>query len=197
MNFDGPVAQYIKKIRKNKDFNFKFLGLYDISFLKKTIGSIPETDWNKNTIRQEVFDAHKDTRYIPVLFDVEYENRMGEKTEYYSIFENEVKKIESTVNNLISIPGTIIRFEIVKMLAKTKIPEHIDNSPSLLVHSRFHIPIQTKDNVFFTINDETKNLKEGEIWEINNTEKHSVVNDSDLDRIHIIFDWKEIPKNIL
>ena len=32
-------------------------------------------------------------------------------------------------------------------------------------------------------------MKQGEIWEINNQEEHSVVNDSIFDRIHLIIDW--------
>ena len=43
----------------------------------------------------------------------------------------------------------------------------------------------------FTIEDEIKNLKIGEIWEINNSEKlHGVSNEGDEDRIHLIVDWK-------
>ena len=33
-------------------------------------------------------------------------------------------------------------------------------------------------------------MKEGEIWQINNSGKqHSVVNTSKLDRVHLIVDW--------
>jgi hypothetical protein len=43
----------------------------------------------------------------------------------------------------------------------------------------------------FTVGGEGRNLKEGEIWEIKNTEKiHSVYNKGFYDRIHLIVDWK-------
>lgn len=197
MNFDGPVAQYIKKIRKNKEFNFKFLGNYDITNIKNIVSSFTENDWLQYTKRQETYEAHKQTLCIPVLFDLMYDNRIGEKTNYYSLFKEEIELITNHINKSKNKKGFIIRFEIVKMLAKTKIPEHVDNSPSLIEHSRIHLPICTTDEVFFKINDEEKNLKEGEIWEIDNVDIHSVTNNSDIDRIHIIFDWKEMPKNIL
>ena len=53
---------------------------------------------------------------------------------------------------------------------------------------RTHIPIITNSEVTFTVGGETKFLKEGEIWEINNTKEHSVDNNSDIDRIHLLID---------
>ena len=53
-----------------------------------------------------------------------------------------------------------------------------------------HIPIITNEKVFFQVGDEIKIFKEGEIWKINNTGKsHSVVNNSNEDRVHLIVDW--------
>ena len=40
-------------------------------------------------------------------------------------------------------------------------------------------------------------MKLGEMWEINNTETHSVVNDGDVDRIHMIIDYKQVNINLL
>jgi len=46
--------------------------------------------------------------------------------------------------------------------------------------------------VIFTVGGESKNLEEGYIWEIKNTEKiHSVINNGQIDRIHLIIDWKK------
>ena len=56
---------------------------------------------------------------------------------------------------------------------------------------RYHIPLKTNPYVVFTVGGEGRNLKEGEIWEIKNTEKiHSVYNKGFYDRIHLIVDWK-------
>jgi aspartyl/asparaginyl beta-hydroxylase (cupin superfamily) len=56
--------------------------------------------------------------------------------------------------------------------------------------NRVHIPIITNKDVFFKIEDQIKQLKEGEMWEINNSERlHSVENNSNKDRIHLIIDW--------
>lgn len=178
-------------------FNFKFLGNYDITNIKNIVSSFTENDWLQYTKRQEIYEAHKQTLCIPVLFDLMYYNRIGEKTNYYSFFKEEIELITNHINKSKNKKGFIIRFEIVKMPAKTSIPTHKDNSPSLVEHSRVHLPIQTATDVYFKINDEEKNLKEGEMWEINNIDIHSVTNNSSIDRIHIIVDWKEIPNKFL
>ena len=56
--------------------------------------------------------------------------------------------------------------------------------------ARGHVAIQTNENCFFTVGDEKKNLRLGELWEINNDKKkHSVDNFGNNDRIHLIVDW--------
>jgi hypothetical protein len=44
----------------------------------------------------------------------------------------------------------------------------------------------------FTVGNDRRNLKLGELWEINNDKQnHSVDNFGDEDRIHLIVDWIE------
>jgi aspartyl/asparaginyl beta-hydroxylase (cupin superfamily) len=67
----------------------------------------------------------------------------------------------------------------------------MDSGYSLESCNRIHIPIITNNEVYFTVGGERKNLKDGEMWQINNNNKmHSVENNSNQDRIHLITDWK-------
>jgi len=52
-----------------------------------------------------------------------------------------------------------------------------------------HIPITTNDKVVFTVDGEKKNMQVGEFWEIDNSQDHSVENQGNEDRIHLIVDW--------
>ena len=57
---------------------------------------------------------------------------------------------------------------------------------------RIHIPIVTNPECIFTVGDNSINMKVGEIWEMNNDKmQHSVHNNGDEDRIHLIIDWVE------
>ena len=48
------------------------------------------------------------------------------------------------------------------------IQEHMDSGPSLMLVHRTHIPIITNEYVTFFVGNETKQMIEGEVWEINN-----------------------------
>lgn len=46
----------------------------------------------------------------------------------------------------------------------------------------------THEDVLFTVLDNTMNMKAGSAYEINNGMPHSVINNSNVDRIHLIVD---------
>jgi quercetin dioxygenase-like cupin family protein len=125
-------------------------------------------------------------------------NQVGKISKYYDLFEMDefIDKIKPVYNRIYG-DGDFIRILIVKLKKHTYIKPHTDNGQSLLLCHRTHIPIITNNMVTFTINDETKTLDEGEIWEINNQLTHSVKNDSDIDRVHLILDYfVKLNKNI-
>jgi hypothetical protein len=84
--------------------------------------------------------------------------------------------------------GTHGRVFLAKLPAKKAITPHADWQEYLLVSRRNHIPVITNANVHFTVGDETKVMAAGEVWEINNSKVHSVVNDGEDDRVHLIID---------
>ena len=86
--------------------------------------------------------------------------------------------------------GYIFRAILVLLPKGKSIPKHIDTGESLTIPRRIHIAVQTNPNCFFNVGDVTKNLKEGEIWEIDNSgQRHAVSNEGDTDRIHLIVDF--------
>ena len=53
---------------------------------------------------------------------------------------------------------------------------------------RIHIPILTNPAVYFTIEDEQLQLKAGECWYMNFSATHSIINQGDTPRVHLIMD---------
>jgi hypothetical protein len=136
-----------------------------------------------------MLEPHKETKTIPLIFDNDF--RLSNPTYFnqYETFKNEFKIINNKLKNIYG-KGFLIRAILVMLESNGKISRHIDTGKSLSICHRVHIPIITNENVLFEINNEIKNLKEGEMWEINNSEKfHSVVNNSNKNRIHLIVDW--------
>jgi hypothetical protein len=172
--------------------NFKYIGKIKVDSFKNKIDKFNNKLWDSFTFRQKTFEVHKETKTIPLIFDTDF--RLNDPTylEEYEIFKNEFKVIK---NKLVKIygKGYIIRAILVSLKSNSKIDKHIDTGKSLSICHRVHIPIITNKDILFDIDNEIKNLKEGEMWEINNSEKlHSVINNGNIDRIHLIVDWIKV-----
>lgn len=72
---------------------------------------------------------------------------------------------------------------------KTIIP-HVDGGAPATYYQRYQIALQCLPGNKFIIGNEEVSFKTGEIWQINNREIHSVVNNSADDRIVIIADMR-------
>ena len=169
-------------------------GKIDIGNILKIL-EVNNLDWDEFTERQKRYNTvHTHTKTIPIIFDksFNFDSFKIVPTNHYQLFSEEISKLENIINSNNSEDGKIIRAILVNLPSGKSIPFHVDNGKTLIYCRRIHIPIQTNENCFFTVGDDKRNLKLGEIWEINNDKKqHSVENFGEFDRIHLIVDWIE------
>lgn len=175
----------------NKDFSYNFLGTFDTGGFEQLIKNLNEEDWNEYTVRQKKYEVHRHTLTIPLIFD-NFTN-IPKNYPKYEIFKDEILKLEDFFKQFY-MTGKLIRCLLVKLLPESYIPKHVDRSYSLEISNRHHIPVTTHEDILFFIDDEPKNMKIGEVWEINNTKPHNVSNPTQYSRIHIIADWKNVRK---
>ena len=97
---------------------------------------------------------------------------------------------------LAKIPAMTERVRLMKLEAGTKISKHTDKVDKDIKSRkiiRLHIPIITNDNVKM-ISWLDKNtpmelkMKKGEWWWLDVSKAHSVLNESDVDRVHLVID---------
>lgn len=174
---------------------FNFLGTVDVTATKDLLAA-NELDWDNEytETRNATFKEHKSVEVIPLMWSRENllqspevqapRTRFFDKYYNYSFFT----ELEILFENYYG-RGYFIRIMLLKLLPWSEITPHRDGSISLLVNRRTHIPIKTNDNVIFRVGSDALNLKQGEIWEINNSEIHSVKNQSSEDRVHLVVDW--------
>jgi len=88
----------------------------------------------------------------------------------------------------------VIRARLMKLNAGTVIHEHRDYGQQRYSFERgwirVHIPVITHEKVAWKLRKETIPLREGEAWYLSVCEPHSVQNNSDIDRIHIVLDMR-------
>jgi hypothetical protein len=180
-------------------FNFDYIGYFDVSEMKDKLASVEEGIWLENTIRQSTYDVHKHTETVELIWDIDsiYVDRKGKVHSNFYKFN-----IQALLDGLQPIyeakygKGEFIRVLLVKLKKQSMIEPHVDNTDSLETCKRTHIALITNPEVIFKVGGEEKYMQEGEIWEINNQNTHSVENNSDLDRIHFIMDFAiREPKN--
>ncbi len=173
-----------------KNYNYKFLGKFSqLNNLKDTVNGISNSDWEEYTFRQKNFSNHIYTRTVPIIFNEDFRSFCPTKTKWYPLFQDNLQELNLVCNKKYG-NGFFARSFLVKLLAKSKIPKHIDSGGGLVVCSRIHVPIITNEKIKFFVGNQRKYLREGEIWEVNNTNKeHAVSNDSLIDRVHLICDF--------
>lgn len=80
------------------------------------------------------------------------------------------------------------RCMINKIAPGGKIYPHADTPAHVEYYSRFHICLQSAPGVLFRAGDENIYMSPGECWWFDNSKEHEVINNSAVDRIHLIID---------
>ena len=176
---------------------FDFYGYFDVSGFKNIIENT-EMNWSEWKFRQKRFPLLHQTQTIPLLFDESWEFKNVQKHKHYQFFENQLIKLQDhLIQSVFKSEGYILNALLVRLIAGAKIAPHVDSGLHFhrSIFTRIHLPIFTNEKCIFTVGGDSKNLKEGEMWDPNYTMKnHSVSNDGDTDRIHLIFDWVKKPQ---
>lgn len=155
---------------------------FDNSYqLKDLIECLTKKDWHIDTIRQISFEVHKHTNSIIYVW------QNAEIISGGSIIDKRIYEVANRIKKMYGNNASIYNLLLAKLPAKQNIPAHRDGG-NLINVRRCHYVIKTNDKCIFKINDVDYKFKEGEAIEINNQLHHSVSNNGDEDRIHLICD---------
>jgi len=175
-----------------EDFNFRFNKSYDVDYIADAVQKF-SSEWLVNQSRQNMVylgrsNPHAHTQTFTVQ-DHSIQWDFGTKIETVVKDQNIFDLVLPIVKDLeLTYGGTSGRILLINLESNKEVPEHTDKGDYLSTVKRFHIPIITNDNVYYTVNGETINMKQGECWEINNLKPHSVLNNSNIDRVHLLVD---------
>ena len=168
------------------------LGPVDVQALTDAVLAQGNEAWHEDEYRQQVFDVHRETESIVLVFvnlerwpEIEIKKEPG----WDRLAETAIPVMHDIVDRHFPRGGTIIRAMAAKLRAGGKIRPHIDTHPSFHCGHRIHVPITTNPRVRFMIDGRPHRLEEGRAYEINNQKNHSVMNKGAEDRITFIFDY--------
>lgn len=173
--------------------NFIYVGKVETSKIRSLVENLTSDDWESYTFRQKRYSDHSETKTVPLIWS---ENFNGVKywpeySKFSPVLSEAFSIIEETLGS-----GIFISAILINLPAGAKIGRHKDrnyNGNRFNLCRRLHIPITTNESCIFEIDGEEMNIKEGEIWEISNVNKmHSVRNDGETDRVHLLIDFAPI-----
>jgi hypothetical protein len=161
----------------------KYLFDYDISDIKNSLLELNQSDWLFNQMRQKTFARdHGKTESIILMW--------GGSPQKVSATKHLIESVHDAAEKIRSYYGNnarIMTLMLAKLYAKCDIPEHSDAGMLTKIH-RCHLAIVTNKDCDFFVNKKKFYFEEGKVIEFNNVMQHSVVNNSDVDRIHLICD---------
>lgn len=190
--------------------NFQLLAAnLDVMPLLHQIQRQPEL-WNENTLRtKHPGTAHSEVSDIWVWFNEYKNNELGHRQEQLTLSLPTAKVIDDkevisykawdklpAARNIVF--GLMRQVEAVRLgrVIITKLPTgksitpHTDGGAPATYYDRYQVALQSYPGCIFKIGGEEVQFKSGEIWHIDNTIEHSVVNHSSEDRIVMIVDLK-------
>lgn len=169
----------------------KCLGQIDIGPLRDRILTQPREAWEEQLLRQQTYEVHRDTESIVLLFcDEEWpDGEIYKEPGWERLADVAVPVMEEVINTWYPPGGTILRAMAASLKAQGRIHPHKDMLKSFHMGHRIHIPITTSESVRFTIAGKPFSFEPGNVYELNNQMKHSVVNMGDDERITFIFDY--------
>lgn len=185
----------------NFDGNFTSLGSVDVGPLRRLVSGLTAGDWAREAVRRQRYEVHRDTESIGLVYDLDFRHSQATRLPALQVFEPALRPALALIAaHYENSPrgkalcerfglGYFVRASLVRLTAGGAIAPHQDMNFSLAHSHRVHLPVVTNENVWFSVGEETRNLWEGEIWEINNRRLHSVRNEGGEARVHLILDF--------
>ncbi len=174
------------------DTPLRKLGEVDSTPLRERILAQEEAAWHEDSYRQKVYDVHRETESIVLVF-THGENwpnsEIRKEPGWDRLADVAIPLMHEIIAKHYAPGGTIIRAMAAKLKAGGKITPHRDSHPSFHAGHRIHVPITTNSRVRFMIDGRPYRLEVGEAYEVNNQLQHSVANKGAEDRITFIFDY--------
>ncbi|NQV87226.1 MAG: aspartyl/asparaginyl beta-hydroxylase domain-containing protein [Woeseiaceae bacterium] len=167
------------------------LGTIDTTALADVILGQESAAWTEQAVRQQMYEVHKDTESIVMLFCDESwpDGEIYREAGWDRLADVAKPIIEHVIASWYQPGGILLRAMAAKLKVGGRILPHRDKLSSFHIGHRIHIPITTSAAVRYSIAGKPYQFEVGNAYEINNQRLHSVMNLGSEDRISFIFDY--------
>ena len=166
------------------------LGQVDCRRLIERVKTTDESAWYRDNRRQDDYEVHVETQSIILVFFTGWPAIQVSHASGWQEFGDLVMPImQDLVAKHYPAGGMVLRVVLARLLPQCRIHLHYDRHPSFSVAHRIHVPLLVNPDVEFIVGSERIELQPGHAFELNNAMPHSVANNGDTPRVHLIFDY--------
>lgn len=180
----------MERLDMKENNSFLFIGeMPSFGELLDDVLSLTQKDWLEYKKRKAAGGAAaENTDTIPLVYDLKHRINSEILHKDYERFSRHVDEVAMVVMKKIG-EVKVQQAMLTNLRAGTIIPKHKDKGPLTAKTHRIHVPVITNNECIFSVGEESKNLKAGQIWVIDNVGRyHSVENNGTHDRVHLIID---------
>ena len=171
------------------DTTHRHLFPWPVDALRAALPDSTDPLWEAHNQRQQHYDVHAATRSLVIVWPKdEHSGSQGAEIQGYAPMPLAAAALACGERIRRHFGGTIVRLVLAELPVGARILPHRDVGALLTRTHRCHLPIVTSERVRFEIDGEHRPLEIGEVYEIDNTRRHAVANDSGAPRIHLICD---------
>jgi len=158
---------------------------FDVEQLRKEVAQFPEDQWMGHTT------GFAGNLSIPLIsLNGEYNDAMHGPMKPTSALERcgYIQQIMTTFGEVFG------RSRLMRVEPGHTVPPHVDVNYHWFNRVRIHIPITTTEDVLFYCGDRHVHMAAGEAWIFNSWLEHTVENNSDKTRVHLVLDTAGSPR---
>ncbi|HEY5657582.1 MAG TPA: aspartyl/asparaginyl beta-hydroxylase domain-containing protein [Myxococcota bacterium] len=149
--------------------------------------------WARQTGRQEKAGVQRETAAIPIRglrkSRIRCRRRRDVHESRYTTLSHGFPAAVSFIR-LVALErdAELGRAKIVSMRPHGRVHPHVDRGHYYALRDRLHLVVQSPGGSRLRAGEEEVRMREGELWWFDNKQLHEAFNDSDVERIHLIFD---------
>lgn len=166
------------------------LGEVDCRRLIERLTTTDDSAWYEDHRRQDDYEVHVETQSIILVFFTGWpEIQVSHASGWTDFGALAMPIMQEIVARHYPPGGMVLRVVLARLLPSCRIHLHYDRHPSFSVAHRIHVPLFLNPDVEFIVGTERIALQAQHAFELNNAMPHSVANNGDTARIHLIFDY--------
>ncbi len=163
---------------------------FDVEKMQQDLQSLNNTKWVKHFVTQ---NYQGDWSIIPLRgpADASHPILMSYSDPNCTEFADTpfLRSLQYIPKVLATFQCPLLSVRLMKLSADSEIKTHSDfDLNAEMGTARLHIPIITHEKVTFLLNNKVVPCQAGECWYLRLSDPHSVTNQSDIDRVHLVLD---------